>query len=196
MSGASTPGEITHSIVLCGYYWAWSMLEGERDDNGDSFLASKDIENRHGRLAPGYYAVILGKGEKGVTKEKRDQCSALLPTMTSMPEWGSGSLPKGNVVGVIKVSHSLPYDSCKESGWAMGPVCNILSKAGWIDTPIPCKGGLGAHPIKDLEILARVRKAAVSAHESGKLLKTGAETRYPPMVASGQKKRRREDRPF
>jgi hypothetical protein len=171
-TGAASPKEITHAFVLKGFDLAWSMLEGEKlfPDSPDGDLdkkpigiKSKDIENRHTRMAPGWYGVILGEtqssvpsgswGETTVRRERYDECKAKLPNM-NYPPWNSDEdhIPnrlKGHLIGVVKIAHSLPYDYCTESEWAIGPICNIISHAGWIDNPVPCKGNLGACAITD-----------------------------------------------
>lgn len=185
-TGADSPDKITHAFVLKGFDLAWSMLEGEkifpdRDcDQEPIGIKSKDIENRHTRLAPGWYGVILGKGTKGVTRERYDECKAKLPNM-NYPEWNSdvANCRKGHLVGVVKIAYGLPYDLCKDSPWAIGPVCNIISHAGWIDKPVPCKGNLGACPITDKEKRERFRHYADCALKDGNIFRTFAEGRYP-----------------
>lgn len=187
-TGATTPDAITHAFVLNGFQWAWAILEGEKVFPDGGFgtkpvaIKSKNIENRKARLAPGWYAVILGKGTKGETKENHELCRTLLPDM-HLPRMGWPHLKalRGCVVGVVQISHSLPYDSCKSSSWANGaPVCNIISHAGWINTPIPCKGNLGACPIKGEVTLKAVREAALFSVESGFVFKTNGERDHPP----------------
>lgn len=63
LTGASSPEGITHCFVLKGAHLAWAMLEGEKVYGCDPLdeqpvgVKSKNIENRHGRLAPGWYGV-------------------------------------------------------------------------------------------------------------------------------------------
>jgi len=185
-TGADSPKQITHAFVLKGFDLAWSMLEGEKiypDGDYDKEpigIKSKDIENRHTRLAPGWYGVILGKGTKGVTRERYEECKAKLPHM-HFPEWDSdfAKRRKGHLVGVVKIGHSLPYDYCKESPWAIGPICNIITHAGWIDTPVPCKGNLGACPITDKEERERFQCYADYSFRDGNIFRTFAEERHP-----------------
>lgn len=198
-TGAESPDKLTHSIVLCGEDLTFSMVEGQTGETTASFRMSKHIENRHVRFAPGWYGLIMGKGKKGVTLERNEECRRKLPFM-SLPPMGDPSIEKlkGCVVGVVRISHSLPYHVCKDSEWADKnyTVCNIISHAGWIDTPVPCKGNLGAAPIKGKETLERVRLLAGRAHGKGKLFATGADLKYPPppmaKVAACRKKRKRE----
>lgn len=185
-TGALRPEEITHCFVLKGFYLAWSMLEGEKvfpDDDSTqepTCIRSKNIENRHGRLAPGWYGVILGKGTKGVTRNEYDRYQSLLPEMT-MPPWAHDGLKfyRGHVVGIVKVDHSLPYELCKHSPWASGPVCNIISQAGWLDKPVACKGNLGACPIKEDDVRDEVRYRAECAYKDGNIFKTNGENEHP-----------------
>lgn len=189
-TGAATPGEITHCFVLKGHDLVWSMLEGLRCPVSGKLEKSKDIENRHGRLAPGWYGVILGKSTKGVTRERYEACKKEL-VGCQMPPWKWKDLDQymGCVVGIVRVAHSLPHEICQESFWAEGPVCNIISHAGWIGRPIPCKGNLGACPIKDPEALRQVREYAEISFRDGEILDTGAEKRFPYQGPSAFKKK-------
>ena len=161
-TGADRPEEITHGFVLKGFDLVYSMLGGERDDAG-KIIASKHIENRHGRMAPGWYAVLCGKGTKGVTKERYDKCKSILPSMFIL-DWGDANIKHmmGKIVGIVRIAHSLPYELCKDDPWAEGPVCNVISHAGWFVSGVPCKGNLGAFPIPS-EVLAQVRFQASTA---------------------------------
>ena len=138
------------------------MLGGERDDQGN-IVACKHIENRHFRISPGWYAVLCGKGTKGVTKERYDTCTRILPTMAIL-NWQDPNIKQmlGKVVGMVSIAHSLPYDLCKDDPWAEGPVCNVISHAGWFVSGVPCKGNLGAFPIP-ADALAQVRSQASMA---------------------------------
>jgi hypothetical protein len=187
-TGADSPDKITHCFVLAGGDLVWSMLEGEKVYPSDDFtdepisINSKYIENRHTRLAPGWYGVILGKGSKGVTLERHRQCQEKLPSMT-LPSMGHDAIKrrKGCVVGIVKIAHSLPHEYCEDSPWAVEeyPVCNIISHAGWIDRPIECKGNLGACPIKEENVRDRIREYADCAYRAGNIFPTGAELKYP-----------------
>lgn len=187
-TGADTPDKITHGFVLAGGDLVWSMLNGQgrvmeklagqQVDVRDS----KYIENRCTRLAPGWYAVIQGKGNKGETPERHAECKAKLPNM-NIPAYGSVDLSrnKGCVVGIARIAHSLPYELCKDDPWAVEAykVCNIISQAGWIDVPVPCKGNLGACPIKDDQTRDKVRALAQVAYNQGNIHATEAELKYP-----------------
>ena len=193
-TGADAPDEITHCFVLKGFDLVWSMLEGEKvvEDGKPVAIRSKNIENRHVRMPPGYYGVIFGKSKSGLAKERYEQIKAKLPEM-KIPPWSfkdSNDLA-GNVVGVVQIAHSLPYDACTQSPWAEGPVCNVISKAGWIDEPIPCKGNLGACPIADPETRDRVRLAAKRAMEKGSILVTNGDVENPYRGADVWKRTRK-----
>ena len=174
------------------------MLEGEKVYSSRAFdaypvsIKSKHIENRHGRLSPGWYGVILGKSTKGDTKENYDVCKTLLPDMDMSPgEWHELNQKRGCVVGVVYVSHSLPYESCSHSSWTNGaPVCNIITKAGWIEWSVPCKGNLGACPIAPGETLDAVRFLAQRAMERGEIFDTDGGTAHPYREDAWDKKRK------
>ena len=197
-TGAKSPEEITHAFVLNGMSWVWAMLEGEKVYDNDEFdalpvaIKSKTIENRHVRFSPGWYGVIFGKGMKGDTKENHQMCKLLLPEMNLPPlKWDGLEVLRGCVVGIVFISHSLPHESCKHSKWANGaPVCNIITKAGWLDTPIPCKGNLGACPIEAGETRNRVRMYAKNAVQDGNVFNTNGEVEHPYNPAVWDKKRK------
>lgn len=195
-TGAESPETITHAFVLNGMPWAWSMLEGQKVYSSDASggytvsIKSKSIENRRVRLAPGWYAVILGKGRDGDTRENYEMCKAILPEM-KMPSfnWPGLKFRRGCVVGIVKITHSLPYEWCKSSSWASGAaVCNIISKAGWLDKPIACKGNLGACPIKDESTLQDVRYSARCAMIDGNIFDTNGGVEYPYVKDAWNKK--------
>ncbi len=162
----------------------WAMLEGVRNPVSGKLEKSKDIENRHGRLCPGWYGVILGKSTTGVLRERYEETRRKLVGCPIPPfKWDSKQY-MGCVVGVVHIAHSLPLQLCKDSCWASGPICNIISHAGWIGRPIPSKGNLGACPIQDPEALRKVREYADIAFREGEILETGAEKRFPCLEAS------------
>lgn len=177
--GAATPGAITHSLTIRGADHVWSILEGERHEDTGEILASKNIENRSFRIAPGWYALIYGKGSKGVTTERYNECQARLPDMTlPPPDTPYLERMRGSAVGAVRISHSLPIEDCADSPWATGPVCNIIAEVGWFHTPEPCAGGIGAAPIKDQEALARIQHYANNSKVDGWLYRTYAEEVY------------------
>ena len=146
------------------------------------------------RLCLYYERVILGKGTKGVTREEYDKVRTLLPNMT-IPPWGHSRLREGQgkVVGVVKIQHSLPSALCKDSVWATGPVCNIISRAGWLGKPVPCKGNLGACPIPDEHTRDRVRAEAAEAVAANQIFRTNGDVKNPyrgPDVWEANRKRK------
>ena len=109
---------ITHCFVLKGHDLVWAMLEGERSATTGDIQASKDVENRHFGMAPGWYGVILGTNK--APREQYEDSKGKLPGM-NMPTWGSAAAQrhKGKVVGVVKISHALPVTVCTSNGqWA------------------------------------------------------------------------------
>ena len=189
-TGAESPDSISHAFVLKGYYLAYAMWDGETADGDPTSRRTKHIENRPFRLSPGWYAVILGKGKTGVTKQEAARFQALLPSM-QMPPFGSAVITRqlGSVVGVVRVSHSLPQEACRHSHWANGArFCNIISEAGRLPVPIPCKGNLGACPIKDDTTLTLVRNAADGLFQKGQIFKTNGEREHPPQYGTHKRK--------
>ena len=162
-TGADTPQEITHGFVLKGFDLVYSMLSGECDESG-SITASKHIENRHCRMAPGWYAVVCGKGTKGVTKQRYDKCRSILSSMFVL-DWGDENVKHmmGKVVGIARIAHSLPYELCRNDPWAEGPVCNIISHVAWFVSGVACRGNFGAFPLA-ASALDQVRYQANTAH--------------------------------
>jgi hypothetical protein len=59
------------------------MLEGERVSEG-TMGRSKVIENRHFRITPGWYGVVVGKGMG--RREDYEMVKRTLPTM-AIPAW-------------------------------------------------------------------------------------------------------------
>ena len=176
-TGATSPNMITHCFVLKGHDLVWAMLEGERRATTGDIQASKDVENRHFGMAPGWYGVILGTNK--APREQYEDSKGKLPGM-DMPTWGSAAAQrhKGKVVGVVKISHALPVTACT-SVWAMGPVCNVIERAGWIETPVACRGNFGACPIQSETARQHVRQQADIAWRAGSLHLTGALEKYP-----------------
>lgn len=174
------------------------MLNGEKVYDSDEFdavpvsIKSKNIENRHVSFSKGWYGVILGKGRKGDTAENYEMCRTLLPDM-KLPSssWPGLKNLRGCVVGIVFVSHSLPYEICKHSKWANGaPVCNIITKAGWLELPVPCKGNLGACPIHPVQTRSRVRTLAKKALDEGHVFDTSGGMEHPYSANAWSKKRK------
>ena len=144
--GAETPNKITHCFTLKGYHWAYAMLEGEREREG-VMGSSKVIENRHFRITPGWYGVVVGKGMG--RREDYEMVKRTLPGM-SIPAWESqqSKRMRGKIVGIVQITHSVKTEVCTTSPWATGPVCNIITRAAWLPTWVDGRGGQGVHPIK------------------------------------------------
>ena len=121
--GADAPEKITHAFTLKGYHWAYAMLEGERAEGG-TMGRSKVIENRHFKITPGWYGVVVGKGMG--RREDYEMVKRTLPNM-AIPTWESQQAKqmRGKLVGMVKISHSVKTEMCTTSPWAQGPVCKM-----------------------------------------------------------------------
>ena len=82
---------------------------------------SKVIENRHFRITPGWYGVVVGKGMG--RKEDYEMVKRTLPTM-AIPARDSQRAKhmRGKVVGVVQITHSVKSEVCITSPWAQGPL--------------------------------------------------------------------------
>ena len=130
--GASSIDATTHAITLRGATYSWAILAGH-----------KNIENRSARIAPGWY--FLHTGARNNSAEAQASIRACVPGGVRVP--AEASLPHGVIVGLIKISHSLPLEQCDGSAWATGPVCNVIEAVCELGTPINQKGALGQWPI-------------------------------------------------
>ena len=108
--GATTPDKITHAFTLKGYHWAYAMLEGERVSE-DTMSRSKVIENRHFRITPGWYGVVVGKGMG--RREDYEMVKRTLPNM-AIPagESQQAKQMRGKLVGIVKITHSVKTEMC------------------------------------------------------------------------------------
>ena len=99
--GATTPDKITHAFTLKGYHWAYAMLEGERV-SGKTMGRSKVIENRHFRITPGWYGVVVGNGTG--RREDYEMVRRALPGMV-IPAWESQQAKsmRGKIVGIVQI---------------------------------------------------------------------------------------------
>ena len=97
--GADVPKNITHCFTLKGFYWAYAMIEGERGREG-VMGRSKVIENRHFRITPGWFGVVVGKGMGNRADYEMVKRALRLPGMT-IPAWESqqSKRMKGKIVG-------------------------------------------------------------------------------------------------
>ena len=127
------------------------------------FRGFKDAENRNFRMRPGWYAIHVGRGKIAGDMDKllRDLVSGLPLAARDGPEVGA-------IVGVCYVARAVHLaelraesncgsdcfiesgklgaihaGSCRLSLFCHGPVCNLITKAIRIPTPVPCKGNLG-----------------------------------------------------
>ena len=162
-TGATTPDKITHAFTLKGYHWAYAMLEGERM-NGETMGRSKVIENRHFRITPGWYGVVVGKGAG--RREDYEMVRRALPTM-AIPAWESQQAKnmRGKLVGIVQITHSVKTEMCT-TPWAQGPIdiCNVIAHAAWLPEFVDNVGGQGVHPIKGaLGIVKKMRSQTQAA---------------------------------
>ena len=150
-TGAELPMDITHAFSLSGQHLAWAILFG-----------IKFIENRNFRMRPGWYAVACTQvAHVGVTEDRayKDKFKSY-PGFQSLESW------KGKVVGICRVSHSLPHSECKDDFFACEnyKVKNIIAEVMPIDVLIPAKGNLGTWPLSDA-VKKELRKAIQSKFE-------------------------------
>ena len=124
---------------------------------------SKVIENRHFKITPGWYGVVVGKGMGN--RADYEMVKRALPGMT-IPTWESpqSKRMKGKIVGIVQISHSVKTEQCTTSPWAMGPVCNIIAQAAWLPAWVDSVGGQGVHPIRGgAGVVEQVRLQAQAA---------------------------------
>ena len=190
-TGADSPGKVTHGFTLSGHDLVYAMLEGEKVKSAEGIrIKSKYIENRNVRFAPGWYGVALAKSPRCQNIQTiQDQLPGLaIPVLRDT----SVQLATGCIIGIVKISHSLLYDLCKEDPWAVEDyrVCNIISHAGWLTEPVPWRGNLGAYPMAD-DVKEAVRKHAEAAFDAGLIYETGAEKLHPYRDPSVWRKKRK-----
>ena len=108
---------------------------------------SKVIENRHFRITPGWYGVVVGKGMG--RREDYEMVKRTLPNM-AIPTWESQQAKqmRGKLVGIVEITHRVKTEMCTASPWAQGPVCNVIANAAWLPEYVRSVGGKGVHPIK------------------------------------------------
>jgi hypothetical protein len=135
---SSTPGNITHAITLKGAQLGWCIMK-----------RYKDIENRNFRMKPGWYALHIGKGK--TTKHFQNELKILCP---EVPD--ENSLEKGCFIGAIHIKQSFDYEYCKNSKWAIGPICNIIDDVIDIDKCIHYNGRLSIWKI-DASIINKLQ---------------------------------------
>ena len=140
-TGAATIHATTHAFSLNGAHLAWAVLTGR-----------KVVENRQFRMAPGWYALALTKQAfTGVADD-----AAYRGRFPFYPGFQAGAALKGNIVGAVKISHSLPHAACSDDFFASSDykfknvICEYLSFVDWTKPGvgrIPARGNLGAWPM-------------------------------------------------
>ena len=138
-TGAASPGEITHAITLRGAQLTWAVLHG-----------AKRIENRHFRIAPGWYALHTGAKMDSVDSQR-----PLLRKLTGVP--GEAKLPHLAIVGAVRISHDLAFEECQHDEWAFGPICNVISEVMELSQPVPHRGALSVWEVRP-DALERIRQ--------------------------------------
>ena len=80
------------------------MLEGERV-NGETMGRSKVIENRHFRMTPGWYGVVVGRGMG--RREDYEMVKRTLPMM-AIPALESQQAKhmRGKLVGIVQMGRA------------------------------------------------------------------------------------------
>ena len=143
--GAASPGEVTHAFTLRGAQLSHAIL-----------ASLKRIENRHFRLAPGWYALHSGLNSEAQPKARAqlDKVKWLLPE--------ENTLPHGKIVGAVKISHSLTLGECESDPWAIGPVCNVIEAVCVMTKPVMHRGALSIWKI-GTNVLAEVQKQLSTA---------------------------------
>ncbi|KAL1522417.1 hypothetical protein AB1Y20_017407 [Prymnesium parvum] len=131
---AQVPTELTHALTLRGAQLSWAVLHG-----------FKTIENRHFRIAPGWYALHTGARRGCVASQQ-----PLLDSLSGIPP--EVELPHLALVGAIKVSHALGFDECAFNQWAFGPVCNVISEVAILPEPVPHRGALSIWAVASEEL--------------------------------------------
>ena len=108
---------------------------------------SKVIQNRHFRITPVWYGVVVGKGMgRG---EDYEMVKRELPGM-EIPAWESQQAKRmrGEIVGMLQITHSVKTEACTTSPWASGPICNVVAQTVWLPEFVNGVGGQGVHPPK------------------------------------------------
>lgn len=169
-TGAESPTQVTHGFCLNDSRWAYGMLE-EREN-------PKIIENRPCRFAPGWYAVSLSQSAMTGIFEEMD----FRKRFPGYP--GPMAYKRGQVLGLVKIGHSLPQAACKGNFWACAnyPVANIITEVLPFDKDKPgppVRGNFGTFPLKQ-QCERATREAARVALQIGNKRKTKAELQLPP----------------
>lgn len=104
------------------------------------------------RISSGWY--LLHTGARSNSGEAQASIQARVPEGVIVPD--EASLPHGVIVGAIRISHSLPLESCSASVWATGPICNVIDAVCSIEVPVTHRGMLGIWPVSE-DALEQVR---------------------------------------
>ena len=136
---------VTHVLTVQGLQLALAMLTGR-----------KLVENRTFRVRPGWIALHLGVGKR-VTQHGL-QAAQMYP---DLPRDADQPSHFGKIVGLLRISeHRVPRD-CADHPWAIGPICNVISHALTLHTPIQWVGNLGCQPLTANES-AQIRQQVLS----------------------------------
>ena len=164
---------ITHAFSLNGAHLAWAVLTGH-----------KIVENRQFRMSPGWYALALTKQAiTGVSDDKlyRD-------TFPSYPGFQVGASLKGNIVGAVRIGHSLPHAACNDDFFASADykfknvTSEYVSFVDWTKPGvgrIPARGNFGAWPLAEAT-RSTFRSVLKSVSDAGVLPTTTSASKVYP----------------
>ena len=144
VTSAQRAEEVTHAITLRGAQLTWAVLHGQ-----------KTIENRHFRMAPGWYALQTGAHMGSVASQQ-----PLLDRLARVP--AEAELPHLAIVGAIRISHDLAFEECQANQWAFGPICNVISEVIELPRPVMHRGALSVWSIRP-DALKEVRTQIATA---------------------------------
>ena len=143
---ASKLHDVTHAFTLKHRWLSAAILHGQ-----------KPVENRSQCWKPGWYAVHTGLAKETPGDEMemhvRKNCDGDESVSMIAEDVRGGLIPKGHIVGMCKLAHALPVDaaSLKDCGWAMGPICLVISETVWLKTPLEATGQLGTWPLSSVQ---------------------------------------------
>lgn len=170
VTGAATPGEITHGFSLTGGHLAWAICAGK-----------KRIENRKGRMQPGWYA--FGCSLTAHTGVMEDNWYREIYSDSDYPGFSAFYNMPGKLVGVCHISHSLPHSACKHDDHAAEnyPIKNIIDKVIPLVSVIPAKGNFGSWPLSyDAKVALHSQLGQLLAGGDDVILNTNGEKDFPP----------------
>ena len=178
-TGSATPTTVTHGFTLKNRWLTGAILHGD-----------KPCENRSSEWQTGWYAVHTGVSDEKdgdpMEMHVREQCSDDSHVAMIAQDIQEGLVPKGSIVGLCRVAHALPLEAPELSGcgWAMGPVCMVISETLWLRRPVKHKGQLGTWPLNEMAKAAiqhQVNQCAIDVHGHG--------SKYPPNPGALQRMR-------